>query len=74
MPRQYPPELRQRAVRRVEEALPGHATELEEIKKVASQLGVSRETVRRWCRQEEINEGLPKSSWILTIHNDPLSV
>ena len=58
MPRQYPPEFRQRAVRMVEEALPDHATEFEAIKKVASRLGVSPEAVRRWRRQEEINAGL----------------
>jgi transposase len=58
MPRQYPPEFRQRAVRMVEEALPDHATEFEAIKKVASRLGVSPEAVRRWRRQEEVNAGL----------------
>ena len=58
MPRQYPPEFRQRAVRMVEGALPDHATEFEAIKKVASRLGVSPEAVRRWRRQEEVNAGL----------------
>ena len=65
MPRQYPPEFRQRAVRMVEEALPDHATEFEAIKKVASRLGVSPEAVRRWRRQEEINAELRRANEIL---------
>jgi len=39
MPRQYPPEFRQRAVRMVEEALPDHATEFEAINRGASRWG-----------------------------------
>lgn len=58
MPRQYPPEFRQRAVSVVEEALPDHATEFEAIKKVASRLGVSPEAVRHWRRQVEVDAGL----------------
>ena len=52
MPRQYPPEFRQRAVRMVEEALPDHATEFEAIKMVASCLGLSPKAVSRWHRKE----------------------
>ena len=58
LPRQYVPELRQSAVRMVDEALPDHATEFEAIKKVSSRLGVSPEAVRRWRRQEEVHLGL----------------
>ena len=57
MPRQYPPEFHERAVRLVDEALPDHATEFEAIKKVASRLGISTEALRRWRRQAEIDSG-----------------
>ena len=57
MPRQYPPEFKERAVRLVDEALPDHATEFEAIKKVASRLGISTEALRRWRRQAEIHSG-----------------
>jgi len=58
MPRQYPPEFKERAVRLVDESLPDHATEFEAIKKVASRLGISTEALRRWRRQAEIDAGV----------------
>ena len=57
MPKQYPPEFKERAVRMVEEALPDHATEFEAIRKVSAKLGVSVEALRRWRRQAEIDAG-----------------
>lgn len=57
MPRQYPQEFRDRAVRLVEESLPDYQTEFEAIRKVAAKLGVSPEALRRWRRQAEIDSG-----------------
>ena len=57
MPRQYPLEFRQRAVRLVDEALPDHTSEYEAITKVARKLGISPEALRRWRRQGEIDSG-----------------
>ncbi|MCW1249248.1 transposase [Acaricomes phytoseiuli] len=57
MPRQYPPEFRQRALRMLEESVPDHATEFAAIKHVASRLGMGSEALRRWRRQSEIDSG-----------------
>lgn len=57
MPRQYPSEFKERAVRLVEEALPDHATEYGAIKKVVGKLGVSVEGLRRRRRQAEVDAG-----------------
>ena len=51
MPRKYPPEFRQRAVRLLVEALPVHESEYEAIRHVVGKLEVSAEALRRWrCR------------------------
>lgn len=57
MPRQYPPEFRQRALRLLEEASGDHGTEFEAIRHVSSRLGMSPEALRRWKRQAEIDGG-----------------
>ena len=58
MPRQYPQQLRERALRMVEESLPEHETEFAAMKKVATKLGISPEAIRRWKRQNEVDSGL----------------
>jgi hypothetical protein len=47
MPRQFPPELRQRALRLLEEARENHRSEYEAIKSVSSRLGIGPESLRR---------------------------
>ena len=58
MPRQYPQQFRERALRMVEESLPEHETEFAAMKKVATKLGISPEAIRRWKRQSEADSGL----------------
>ncbi len=57
MPRQYSPEFRQRALRMLDEAMPGYESEFEAIRQVASKLGMSAEALRRWRRVAEIDSG-----------------
>jgi transposase len=58
MPKQYPSELRQRAVRLVTEQRDQYQTEYEAIRSVAAKLGISTaETLRKWVRQAEVDGG-----------------
>ena len=54
----YPKELRERAVRMVEEVRPDHASEWAAIESVASKLGIgSAQTVHNWVRKAEVDAG-----------------
>ena len=56
---QYPPELREWAVRLVAECRPDHASAWEAMGSVAQKLGIgTTETVRTWVRRAEIDAGL----------------
>jgi transposase len=58
MPKQYPTELRQRAVRLVAEQRDQYQSEYEAIRSIAAKLGISTpETLRKWVRQAEIDSG-----------------
>jgi transposase len=54
----YPPELRERAVRMVAEVRPDYPSDWPAIVAVASRLGIgSAETLRKWVRQGEVDAG-----------------
>ncbi len=58
MPKQYPSELRSRAVRLVVEQREQYETEWEAIKSIAAKLGIGcAETLRKWVRQAEVDGG-----------------
>ena len=58
MPKQYPRELRERAVRLVAEHRGEYETEYAAIRSVAAKLGISTaETLRKWVRQAEVDAG-----------------
>lgn len=57
MPKKIDPELRARAVRLVREHQQEYATVTEAMTAVANQLGVARESVRRWVTQAEVDSG-----------------
>lgn len=58
MPRQYPPDFRERALRLADESLEGSdRTEFEVITQVAAQLGCSTEALRKWRRRREVDTG-----------------
>ena len=58
MPKQYPSEVRQRAVRLVAEQRDQYQSEYEAIRSIAAKLGISTpETLRKWVRQQEIDSG-----------------
>lgn len=58
MPRQYPQQFRERALRMVEESLPEQKCEFAAMKKVATKLGISPVAIRRWKPQSEVDSGL----------------
>jgi transposase len=57
MPKKINPELRARALRMVQEHQQDYPSQTAVAQAVAKQLGLGRETVRRWIVQAEIDEG-----------------
>ncbi len=56
--KRYSPELRERAVRMVFEHAAEHGSQWETIVSVASKIGCSPETLRKWIRRAERDQGL----------------
>ena len=57
MPAKYDKDTRAKAVRLVAEHASDYASEWEAIKTVSGRLGMSSETLRKWVRQTEVDNG-----------------
>lgn len=56
--KRYPPELRERAVRMVQEGVEAQGGQrFGVVTRVARQLGIGSESLRQWVRQCEVDEG-----------------
>ena len=53
----YSPEVRERAVRMVQEHGGEYGSQWEAIRSIAGKIGCSGETLRKWVRQSEIDSG-----------------
>src|ERR687886_277890 len=55
--RRYPPEMRERAVRMVHEAIAESGERQGAVTRVARQLGIGAESLRNWVKQAAIDRG-----------------
>ena len=53
----FSPEVRERAVRMVQEHRDDYGSQWEAIRSIAGKIGCSSETLRKWVRQTEIDTG-----------------
>lgn len=57
MPSKYDDNIKARAVRLVRERRDGYETEWAAMRAVSGRLGMSAETLRKWVRQAEVDDG-----------------
>ena len=57
MPNRHDPNIKSKAIRLVREHRGDYPSEFAAIKVVAGRLGMTPETVRKWIRQAEVDEG-----------------
>src|SRR4249919_940018 len=57
MPKQYDSETRAKAIRLVRDHAGDYSSEVEAIRTVAGRLGMNPETLRKWIRQAEVDDG-----------------
>src|ERR1700693_801358 len=55
--RRYPPEMRERAVRMVREAIAESGERVGAVTRVARQLGIGPESLRNWVKQADVDAG-----------------
>ena len=55
--RRYPPEMRERAVRMVHEAIAESGERVGAVTPVARQLGIGPESLRNWVKQADVDAG-----------------
>ena len=63
MPKMYDSEFKARAVRMVRDHRADYPSATAVCFAVAAQLGMSRETLRRWVSQAEVDDGARPGSW-----------
>ena len=56
-PSKFSPEVRERAIRMVAESSGEHGSQWAAIRSVSEKLGCTAETLRRWIRQAEVDQG-----------------
>lgn len=57
MNQKYSPEMRERALRMLDEAKPDHPNLMTAVRHIAGLLGMSAETLRVWHRRREVDTG-----------------